>query len=143
MYREFARKPRALSEMDRWKATEFRLILLYTRPIAFKGRIPDAMYNNFMLFFTAISILANPTLCRPFCNYAKELLVGFVQHLGSLYGKDQIVFNVHSLVHLPNDVKLHGPLDTFSAFPFENFLKSLKRLVRKSNFALQQVILRL
>ena len=54
-----------------------------------------------------------------------------------------VVYNIHNLVHLPEDVKQHGPLDAFSAFPFENFLGRLKRLVRKRTCILQQVVLRL
>jgi len=34
---EFARKPRAMNCVKMWKATEYRLILLYTGPLAFKS----------------------------------------------------------------------------------------------------------
>ena len=37
----------------------------------------------------------------------------------------------------------NGCLDSFSAFPFENELKSIKRLVRKAAFSLSQVVRRL
>lgn len=47
--REFARKPRPLSERDRYKATEFRQFLLYTGPVVLAGAIPDVMYKSFML----------------------------------------------------------------------------------------------
>ena len=141
--KEFARKPRDLAELDRWKATELRAFLLYFGPVVLKGRISEEMFNNFMLLSTGINILTNPVFCHLFCNYARELLQCFIRHLTELYGRDQVVYNVHSAQHLASDVELHGPLDQFSAFPFENYMHALKALVRKPNFALQQVILRL
>ena len=36
----------------------------------------------------------------------------------------------------------HGPLDSFSAFPFENYLNKLKKTVRKNKDPLQQVVRR-
>ena len=37
-----------------------------------------------------------------------------VENMKSLYGQEMMVYNVHALVHLAEDVKLHGPLDNFS-----------------------------
>jgi hypothetical protein len=51
-----------------------------------------------------------------------------------------VVYNVHGLLHLAADAKLHGCLDTFSAFPYENELKSIKCLVRKAEVPLSQVV---
>ena len=50
------------------------------------------------------------------------------------------VYIVHCLVHLAKDAKRYGSLEHISSFPFENFLSILKRLVRKPDFPLQQVI---
>jgi hypothetical protein len=47
------------------------------------------------------------------------------------------------LIHLVNDVKHLGCVDDFSAFVFENYLGFLKKLVRKSQKPLQQIIRRL
>lgn len=43
------------------------------------------------------------------------------------------------MVHLSDDVKLFGPLDSFSAFLFENHLHTLKNLLRKYEKPLQQI----
>ena len=70
--REFARKPRSLSDLERWKATEFRLFLLYTGPVVLKDKIAKEMYENFMLLSVSIHILISPVLHKKFCNYAKK-----------------------------------------------------------------------
>ena len=60
-----------------------------------------------------------------------------------LYGETQYVYNIHALVHHADDVSRFGALDIFSSFAFESFLGKQKRLVRKPNFPLQQIIRRL
>ena len=50
-----------------------------------------------------------------------------------------LVYNVHGLVQLAEDASRFGCLDNISAFPFENFLGKLKRMVRKPSFPLEQV----
>ena len=77
------------------------------------------------------------------CQYAHELLHLFVSQSGQLCGRDVLVYNVHDLIHLAADVQNVGPLDSYSAFLFENFLGKLKTLVCKPNLPLQQFIRRL
>lgn len=76
-------------------------------------------------------------------DLAEGLLQQFVSEAGSLYGQGIYVYNVHSLLHLADDVRRFGPLDQFSAFGFENFLYKLKTLIKSKARALQQVIRRL
>ncbi|KAJ8043176.1 hypothetical protein HOLleu_10154 [Holothuria leucospilota] len=139
---EFCRKPRHLKYVDRWKATEFRQFLLYTGPVALLGKLPDDMYKNFMLLSVSIAILLKgcPHCSVRYCDYVHGLLVHFVTHFGQIYGQNMITYNVHGLVHLSEDVKLHGTLNNFSCFPFENYLGQLKRLVRSPSLPFEQVI---
>ncbi len=141
--KEFARKPRSIAEMDRWKATELRSFVMYLGPVVLKGRISEEMFSNFMLLSTAVNILSNPALCHILCDYARDLLVCFIRSVAELYGRDQMIYNIHCAQHLADDVKLHGPLDQFAAFPFESYMLKIKNMVRKPNFQLQQVVLRL
>lgn len=140
--REFVRKGRTLNEIDRWKATEFRTFLLYTGPVILKERLSDVLYKNFLMLFVGITILSSATFCSQYCDYADELLKLFVGHFEEAYGKEMIVYNVHALTHLASHCKLYGAVDKFSAFPFENFLQSIKKLVRKPHLPLEQVIRR-
>ena len=140
---EFARKPRSVYEVDRWKATEFRLFLLYTGPVLLCGVLSEVVYNHFLLLSVGITLLVSPKFCGPYADYAHSLLCLFVQQARHLYGEEFVVYNVHGLTHLAADVKRHGSLDCFSAFPYENKLKELKKLVRKPSCPLPQIIRRL
>lgn len=140
---EFARKPRSLKEIDRWKATEFRQFLLYTGPVVLAEILHPNMYKNFLLLSVGIHILINKGLCQRYNDYAEQLLKTFVTHFYQIYGDDMAVYNVHGLVHLAKDAGKYGCLECISSFPFENFLSKLKHLVRKPHFPLQQVIRRL
>lgn len=140
---EFARKPRGTAEVDRWKATEFRLFLLYTGPVVLKSVLPPDLYNNFLALHCGTFLVSSPTLCHRYVDYAESLFQHFVKTFAKLYGDDQVSYNIHCVLHLANDVRNQGPLDTFSAFPFENNMQCLKRLLKSHNTPLAQLYNRL
>jgi hypothetical protein len=137
--REFARKPRSLFELDRWKASELRQFLLYTGLIVLKSEISDKFYENFRCLSIAIFLLSSERLCKHYCGYAEELLIFFVEQCIELYGPAFVVYNVHGLIHLADDVRNFGHLESISSFPFENFLGHMKKCVRKPQQVLQQI----
>jgi hypothetical protein len=143
MPREFARRPRSTAEIKRWKATELRMLLFYTGPVVLRNILSETLYEHFLLLFVGLSLLSNPNYCSEYCDYANDLLETFVKNASILYGKGMLVYNFHSLIHLAEDCKKFGKLHNFSAFPFENALKGLKKLVRKPNQVLQQLVGRL
>ncbi|XP_035716752.1 uncharacterized protein LOC110861074 isoform X1 [Folsomia candida] len=140
---DFVRKSRPLSEVDRWKATEFRLFLLYTGPIVLKGIISEEYYRHFLVLSIAVRLLSITNQTEPNLKYAEDLLLYFVEQFKKLYGKENLSYNVHGLIHLTNDVRKHGDLNSFSAFPFENFLGKIKNLIKGSHLPLQQVYRRI
>ncbi len=141
---EFARKPRSLQNLAHWKATEYRLFLLYYGCVVLRRILPDEKYYHFMLFQCAIYILCSDFATNEFWRqYAIHLLTEFVKEIPTLYSRVLMVYNVHNLLHLADDVARFGRLDNFSAFPFENFMRHIKRMVRGPNKVLEQVSNRL
>lgn len=73
-------------------------------------------------------------------DYANQLLRTFITHAATIYGKKFVVYNVHALSHLAEECALHGHLECFSAFRYENFLKSTKNLLQSGYKPLHQVV---
>ena len=48
----------------------------------------------------------------------------------TLYGTAFPVFNVHSLLHLPDDALHFKNLNNCSAIEFENYLQNVKKMVK-------------
>jgi len=78
--KEFSRKPRSLSEIKYWKATEFRQFLLYTGSIVLKSILKQEIYEHFLTLHVAISILTTPTLIanNENINYAEVTNTGLL-----------------------------------------------------------------
>ena len=95
-----------------------------------KKVLPKTMYKHFLYLSIAIQILLSSSLIQYYTDYAGQLLQHFVQIFSYIYGKDQIAYNVHSLIHLADDAKQFGVLDNCSSFKYESYLGRLKKLVR-------------
>lgn len=144
---EFHRYPTKLKPVGNWKATELRSLLLYTGPVILKGAISDQRFQHFMYLHIGIRLLASPVELLgqqgDSNRIANDCLKYFSYRFGEIYGKNHLIYNVHSLIHLAGECSVHGPLDQFSTFPYETFLYKLKRLVRSSNRPLAQIVKRI
>ena len=143
---EFARQPRGLENLKRWKATEYRQFLLYTGCVVLKDVLSPQAYKHFICFSLAIGVMLeeNAQIRNEFLDYAKDLLKYFVSKCADFYGSTFTVYNVHSLIHLWEDSQnFNTSLDDFSSFPFENYLQVVKKFVRKSENPLAQIVKRI
>lgn len=119
---DFARQPRGLDELDRWKATELRQFLLYTGPMVLKNVLSPARYKHFLSLTVAVSILLEPDerTRNAYLQFSQELMKHF-KCSADLYGSCFPVYNVHGLTHLHEDVRhFNCSLNEISCFPFEN-----------------------
>jgi hypothetical protein len=138
--REFARKPRSLKEIAKWKATEFIQVLVYTGPYIFHSILDKNVYMNFLVLHFAVRIILSPkTLGTEMLNYVQNLFELFVKEFSRLYGSKFVSYNVHNLIHICSDIKRFGNLNNFNAFPYENYLQTIKAFVHAAQKPLEQI----
>ena len=142
---EFARKPRELRYLDRYKSTELRTFLCYTGVFAGRNVLPPRYYRHFCIFVCAARILLNPVLAKNdmYLDAAEKFLLEFVRWFRRIYGRRHMVYNVHVLIHVAQDARRYGCLDNVSSFPFESHMYTIKRLLRKPGCTLMQLVKRL
>lgn len=92
-----------------------------------------------MHLVTAIRILVNPETSIFLNAKVKILLETFVKDNAGIYSHSYIDYNVQSLLHITFFVLKHGPLEYFSCFKYENYLKELKKCMICARFPLQEV----
>lgn len=139
---DFSRFPRALTDISRWKATEYRQFLLYTGPIVLQDNLKDEVYTNFLCLHICFRILLTPNINSELIDFSEKLLVFFIDKFEKFYGKEFNSHNIHGLLHIVDDYRKFGSLDRCSCFPFENFMKFIKKMIRKHEKPLEQVIKR-
>lgn len=127
--RDVKRRPRGSLFLEQWKAVEHRNFLLYYGPVAMTEILDSRFYKHFMKFNVAVTILVSQKFCATHIDVSECLLDEFFAEAGELYGKGIYIYNVHSLLHVVNDVRMFGPFDAYSAFPFENYLHEVKTLL--------------
>lgn len=125
--------------MDRFKATEFRTLVMYSGVIIFKEILKEDLFNHFLILMVVVRTLCDGSRIRDeeTLDYIQELCKIFVKQYKKLYSaKLSVVYNVHLLLHVVEDVKNFGILDSFSAFPYEDMLGQIKKKLGRVAFLL-------
>ena len=126
---EFQRsRLRPMSELEHFKAKEYRMFILYTCPLIMKSVLPERYFKNLLLLHFAMYVFASYT--ESLFTHAEACIHNFITSMGELFGEQSLIYNIHLLSHLSKFVRMYGHLDVFSAFDFENYLGLLKRRIR-------------
>lgn len=140
---DFARRCRSILHSQLWKATEFRLFILYIVPcLILKIDMHTEFSKLFLVLHVIGTIINSKELLSHYHAYAQELYNTFLELGTTMFGKKFCVYNVHALKHLIDDCKELGPVENFSAFKFENFLGRVKKSIRSSTLPLSQIVKR-
>lgn len=142
--KEIQRPLRGLENLPRWKGTEFRTFLLYASIVVVtKFFTSKEIIDHFLHFFCAIQICSRQNQSINNYKVARCLIKDFLEGVKILYGDHMFCSNLHSLIHLVDDVERFGPLGKFDAYPFESKLFCIKNLIRSGNKPLSQVAKRI
>lgn len=87
------------------------------------------------------SLLSNKILQSDLLRFKKNLII-FVAECEMLYGKRVCTFNLHSLLHVIDNILKSGPLCMTSTFPFEKGIFKMKRTITKTKDVLEQIVKR-
>ncbi|RVE41714.1 hypothetical protein evm_013645 [Chilo suppressalis] len=140
--KEIHRSVRKLDVLAHWKGSEYRTFFYYLGIVILKDTLPSQAYYHFLLLFCAVTICSNEKYFK-FLSIAEKMLQIFIDIYKNIYGKDYISSNIHNLSHLVDEVKKFGVLQSFNAYPFENKLYGIKKMIRQGNKPLQQAARRL
>lgn len=137
------RAVRDFSFIHKWKSIEFRNFGLYIGIIVLKKNLKDYIYNHFLLYFCAITIFSCKYHLQSMFQVGEKCIEYFLQRFKVIYGVEYFTSNIHNLRHLSDDVKRFGALNTFSTYPFESRLYTIRRLLRTGNLPLAQAAKRI
>ncbi len=135
---EFRRTPRSLEKTHKyWKASELRAwLLFYCIPILFKF-LPCDYLHHLNLLVKAVHI---HIICYRDLSTAENMLTVFYKKIVDLYPQEICTMNVHSLIHLVQNVRNFGPLWAYSCFGFENMNGHLKKHCHGTRNVLPQLV---
>uniref|UniRef100_A0A4Y0BCY6 Transposase domain-containing protein n=1 Tax=Anopheles funestus TaxID=62324 RepID=A0A4Y0BCY6_ANOFN len=136
---EVNRKLRGLDDLKYWKGSELSSFLLYASIVVLRGNISAEAYQHFMLYFVAITLLSS-NVYKDLWDDASDMLSDFVSNYDEIYGEGFISSNMHNLLHVTEEVKRFGPLNTMSTYPFENALQHMKGMLRNGHRCLEQTV---
>ncbi|XP_067206206.1 uncharacterized protein [Linepithema humile] len=126
---EIHRLPRSIFDCVKWKASEWRSWMLFYSVLCIQGILRNELFHSYLLFVKSMHTLLT-------CNISEQDLIEcdknlqiFVLESQKYYGESFMTFNVHSLLHFVESVRISGPLWASSTFPFENGIFLFKQNV--------------
>jgi len=146
---EFQRWPDVVEKVRRWKASQFRVFVLYTGVFAVRGILTEKCFRHFCYLVVAIRLMCRnvpkngerKTTLEKIGEFVRPILRSFMFDGMLIYGKNFATLNVHAFCcHAVGDYERFGPLDEFSVFRFESFLGWLKSLVLAAKYPIRQII---
>ena len=125
------RHPRSLSQWQKLKGSELRVILLFG-DVIFKKYLKHTYYHHLMQLVMTMHYAKASSVDYEDIERINRLTKSFVSKFSTLYGVRHVVQVVHSIAHIGSTVADYGPLSSFTTFNFENDLGKIYLFHRKT-----------
>ena len=130
----YSRKIRSLDDIGQFKANEFFNWMFYVSPIVFRNRISETLFESLLNLVFGVRLLLESSREKDILiseNLSGQFCSGIVDVFDGNERSETI--NVHSLRHLPDQVRRFGPLFSFSAMSFESANRILSEVYSGSH----------
>ena len=98
--------------------------------------MPEEIYLS-----VAVRLLLMRAHDKLLVDYAHQSMLYYTSNAQTLLTDKFTTYTVHNLIHIVDDVKTHKMnLHELSAFPFENYLQQIKKMVRNNNNPLASIV---
>ena len=130
----YSRKIRSLDEIGQFKANEFFNWMFYVSPVVFRKCIPGTLYESLLNLVFGIRLLLESSKENDIV--IRSLLNQFCSNIVDIFDGNERseTINVHSLRHLPDQVRRFGPLFAFSAMSFESANRILSEVYSGTHY---------
>lgn len=134
------RMPVDVAELKHWKASEYRVFLLYFGLPILHGILDSARFQHYMKFVFGIHTLLKTSISLQELRDADTCIQEFVRDFAALYSARFLTLNIHQCLHLADEVRNLGPLYNYSCFPFEDKNGHLLKLIHGARHVDSQVV---
>ena len=136
---DFRRKPRDISVLAKWKATELKFFIMFYLP-SLRGIIDNEHFLVLTMLSTLVTLLTKKFITQNEFAAIDLIADRTVQMIQKVFGMDFMTSNVHDLMHLGDQVRDTGPQAQVSTAVFEDLIRFLKHLVHGTTSQTNQLV---
>lgn len=142
---DILRRPRSLSNIHKWKASEVRVFVMYIGLPTLIDCLPEDECGDLSLYVTILRLLHDHWENeKRNTDAVSSLLKLYIQRLTEKISMEEcppslLTITTHTQIHLPLQCKKFGRLDWLTNFVFESFLGYLKTFVKGPAGAAEQI----
>jgi hypothetical protein len=142
---DILRRPRSFLNVQKWKASEVRLFILYIGLPVLAEFLPEDINGDLALYNVILRLLHDHWENDKSLNDSiSSLLKMYIKNLSkkvndNVYPPKLLTISTHTHLHLPLQCKKFGRLNWLTNFVFESFLGYIKAFVKGSSGAGNQI----